>query len=87
MQTTADDQTARRLLEGADPSCEYREANKPPLCATEASWMLRVSCGDSAFFCEAHRERFDQDLGARKETPRCANHGGRGVLYDWVRID
>lgn len=87
MNATADDQTAARLLDGADPSCEYREAGKPPLCATEAAWMLRVSCGDSAFFCEAHRETFAATLRARSETPRCSNHGGRGVLYDWVRID
>jgi hypothetical protein len=87
MNATADDRTAHKLLDGVDPSCEWREANKPAICTTEASWLLRVSCGDSAFFCDAHRSTFDADLGERSETPRCANHGGRGVRYDWVRVD
>lgn len=77
---------AHRLLEGIEPTCEYRDPDGVMRCSTEAAWLLRVSCGDSAFFCAGHREVMGRSLAERGMTLRCAGHGGRRVQYDWVAL-
>ena len=77
---------AHRLLDGIEPTCEHRSASGEMTCCTEASWLLRVSCGHSAFFCESHRATMSADLGQRGQALRCAGHGGKRVLYDWVAV-
>lgn len=77
---------AHRLLSGIEPTCEYRSAGGEMTCSTEATWLLRVSCGDSAFFCDGHRQTTMTGLAERGEALRCARHGGKRVLYDWVAI-
>lgn len=76
---------AHRLLDGIEPTCEYRSADGEMVCSTEAAWLLRVSCGDSAFFCDGHRDTLTRDLG-NGDALYCAGHGGRRVQYDWVAI-
>lgn len=77
---------AHRLLSGIEPTCEYRSEHGEMTCSTEAEWMLRVSCGDSAFFCEGHRRTMESSLRERGAALYCAKHGGRRVQYDWVEI-
>lgn len=77
---------AHRLLEGIEPTCEYRDPDGLMRCCTEASWLLRVSCGDSAFFCEGHRRTMESILRERGAALYCAAHKGRRVQYDWVEV-
>lgn len=86
MTTASDFDEAQRLLEGIEPTCEYHDADGVMRCSTEASWMLRVSCGDSTFFCSGHQRAMERSLSERGAALHCAGHGGRRVGYDWVEI-
>ncbi len=86
MNPAADVDEAHRLLDGIEPTCEYRSARGEMICSTEAAWLLRVSCGDSAFFCDGHRGAMEHSLTAGGEALYCAGHGGKRVLYDWVAV-
>lgn len=86
MGPTSDVDEAQRLLEGIEPTCEYRDPDDVMRCSTEASWLLRVSCGDSAFFCTAHQRTMECSLKARGAALYCAEHKGARVQYDWVEI-
>lgn len=77
---------AQRLLSGLGPTCEYRKAGEEASCSAGATWLLQVSCGDSAFFCQEHHGTIAGELAQRGATLRCAGHGGKLVLYDWVAI-
>ena len=77
---------AHRLLDGLEPTCEYRSERGELTCSAEAAWLLRVSCGDSAFFCEGHRRTMENSLRERGPALYCAGHKGRRVQYDWVEI-
>lgn len=86
MNPAADVDEAQRLLDGVEPTCEYRDPDGVMRCSTEATWLLRVSCGDSAFFCEGHRRTMESSLRERGAALYCAGHNGRRVQYDWVEI-
>lgn len=77
---------AHRLISSVEPTCEYRSAHGEMTCSTEAAWLLKVSCGDSAFFCDGHREATASALSARREALYCAGHGGKRVWYDWIAL-
>lgn len=77
---------AHRLLDSIEPTCENRGPSGEMDCSAEATWMLRVSCGDSAFFCEGHQQVTDAEISRRDKALRCARHGGAPVGYDWVAL-
>lgn len=75
---------AHRLLQNLEPTCEHKKPEAEQACSAEADWMLRVSCGDSALFCDGHQEETKRHLGEGETALYCGRHGGRRVLYDWI---
>lgn len=86
MRAAAPVDEAERLLDGVEPTCEYRSAGGALTCSAEASWLLRVSCGDSAFFCDGHKATMSRGALGTERVLYCAGHDGRRVIYDWVAL-
>ena len=85
MSATVTDE-ARDLLDSlTPPSCEWRTHDGDPVCGAPAAWLMRASCGDSAYFCEPHKQRMHAQLFVQPVF--CARHPELGrILFDWIGV-
>lgn len=86
MSAVAIDDRARELLDALDaPRCEWQIRAGVPTCGAEAVWLMSASCGDAAYFCEAHKQRMHAQVFTQPVF--CSRHPELGrVLFDWRRV-
>ncbi len=87
MSTTTD--TDHDVLDALDfqPGCEWQTCPTSAACDAEASWLMVTSCGDSATFCQEHKERMEAQIFGLPSGLYCSRHPDSGrLLFDWKRL-
>ena len=68
------------------PSCEYRLRTNGD-CADAAIWLLRLSCGDSMYLCDAHQAQMKAWMSGDEEHVHCRFHRELGPIgLDWMPV-
>ncbi|QDP45557.1 hypothetical protein SEA_FUZZBUSTER_73 [Microbacterium phage FuzzBuster] len=83
----ADPYTIEELLGTLEPPhCEYRMQTSTE-CGDPASWLLRLSCGDTMYHCDAHKAQMEAWISGDGKPVYCFYHRELGkILREWVKI-